>query len=567
MRRGTKLTLVYGALFFLYIYKGVKCDKLYKIGADSIPCSECKNAQECNACLFEENESPHAIHLKLNKSKENDHSNLKKHHDSLKLGNVKYYVNRGEGISGSLGNSFGNTLEDIDNINEEIKNRKEQDLRSKNFLDVTSYKEEKLSDYFVGIQTHANLNGNEEEEKTHGYEPEKADNKVEEKVEKKVEKNVEKKVEKNVEKKVEKNVEKNFIDLKGKNAIVEHTEENIFLVPLKHLRDSQFVGSLQVGVPPQEIHPIFDTGSTNLWVVTTNCEEKSCKKVNRYNPHKSKTFRRSFIGKNLHIVFGSGSISGSIGKETFVLGDHTVRNQTFGLVESESNDSLNGDNIFEYIDFEGIVGLGFPAMLSAGKISFFDNLLNQNKNLSPQFSFYISPYDNTSTFIVGGISKSFYEGSIYMLPVTKEYYWEVDLDAIYVGNKKICCDEKSYVIFDTGTSYNTIPSAQIKNFFQEVPSIPCTEGNYEEHLKSYPVIKYVFGDLVIELLPHEYMILNEDVCMPAYMQIDVPSEKNHAYLLGSIAFMRHYYTVFVRGVDNKPSMVGIAKARVAEEKL
>ncbi|GAB64457.1 aspartyl protease [Plasmodium cynomolgi strain B] len=360
-----------------------------------------------------------------------------------------------------------------------------------------------------------------------------------------------------------KGVEKNFIDLKDTNAVVEQTEENVFLIPLKHMRDSQFVGTLLVGVPPQEIHPIFDTGSTNLWVVTTDCEENSCKKVNRYNPYKSRTFRRSFIGKNLHIVFGSGSISGSIGKETFVLGDHTVRNQTFGLVESESNDSLNGDNIFDYIDFEGIVGLGFPEMLSAGKVSFFDNLLNQNKNLSPQFSFYISPDDNTSTFIVGGLSKSFYEGNIYMLPVVKEYYWEVELDGIYVGEKKICCEEKSYAIFDTGTSYNTMPSAQIKEFFDVVPSVPCTEENYQDVLKNYPVIKYVFGDLVIELMPEEYMILNEENCIPAYMQIDVPSEKNHAYLLGSIAFMRHYYTVFVRGMGGKPSMVGIAKAKPA----
>ncbi|KJP89378.1 hypothetical protein AK88_01044 [Plasmodium fragile] len=536
-------TLLCGGLFLLHFCREAACHKVYKVGPEPIPCSQCKDVRECSACLFEEQESPYAIHLKLNKKNPNDHTNLKKHHDSLKLGGVKYYVNRGEGISGSLGNPSGNTLDDIDRINEEIKSR-QGGGDTRNFIDVSSYAKEGLSDYFVGVQKHAyevgtTNNGGEHnavagggtgEEEAEGHPP---------------------------------TVEKNFIDLKNTNAVVEQTEENVFLVPLKHLRDSQFVGKLLVGVPPQEIHPIFDTGSTNLWVVTTDCEEQSCKKVNRYNPYKSKTFRRSFVGKNLHIIFGSGSISGSIGKETFVLGNHTVRNQTFGLVESEANDSLNGDNIFNYIDFEGIVGLGFPGMLSAGKVSFFDNLLQQNKNLSPQFSFYISPDDNTSTFIIGGLSKSFYEGSIYMLPVIKEYYWEVELDAIYVGEKKICCEEKSYAILDTGTSYNTMPSTQIKDFFNIVSSVACTEDNYKEVLKNYPVIKYVFGDLVIELMPEEYMILNEDNCIPAYMQIDVPSEKNHAYLLGSIAFMRHYYTVFVRGMDGKPSMVGVAKAKPA----
>ncbi|SBT30491.1 plasmepsin X, putative [Plasmodium ovale wallikeri] len=539
MKGSKSFPLLCFSLLFLYAYREGQCSKLYKTGSEPISCSECHDIYNCSACLFEEKESPHAIHLKLNKKDNVDHNKLKKHHDSLKLGNVKYYVKRGEGVSGSLGNTSGNTLDNIDKINEEIRSRTEKSVSGQDGKDA-------FTESFAGIQKHEY-----DREGGHKWEVEH-----------------EQKGENEEAENTNLSVKKNFIDLKntnstyGTSAKVEETEENVFLVPLRHLRDSQFVGKLLVGTPPQVIHPIFDTGSTNLWVVTTECEEDSCKKVNRYNPQMSKTFRRSFIGKNLHIVFGSGSISGSIGKETFILGDHVVRNQTFGLVESESNDSsTSGDNIFEYIDFEGIVGLGFPGMLSAGKVSFFDNLLSQNKNLLPQFSFYISPQDNTSTFIVGGISKSFYEGNIYMLPVIKEYYWEVQLDAIYIGDKKICCEEKSYAIFDSGTTYNTMPSSQIKSFFDMVNAVPCNDNNYKDVLKNYPVIKYVFGDLVIELLPEEYMIINEDTCMPAYMQIDVPSENNHAYLLGSVAFMRHYFTVFVKGTQNKPSMVGIAKAR------
>nr|8DSR_A Chain A, Plasmepsin X [Plasmodium falciparum 3D7]8DSR_B Chain B, Plasmepsin X [Plasmodium falciparum 3D7] len=452
----------------------------YKIGTKALPCSECHDVFDCTGCLFEEKESSHVIPLKLNKKNPNDHKKLQKHHESLKLGDVKYYVNRGEGISGSLGTSSGNTLDDMDLINEEINKKRTN----------------------------------------------------------------------------------------AQNATVEQTKENIFLVPLKHLRDSQFVGELLVGTPPQTVYPIFDTGSTNVWVVTTACEEESCKKVRRYDPNKSKTFRRSFIEKNLHIVFGSGSISGSVGTDTFMLGKHLVRNQTFGLVESESNNNKNGgDNIFDYISFEGIVGLGFPGMLSAGNIPFFDNLLKQNPNVDPQFSFYISPYDGKSTLIIGGISKSFYEGDIYMLPVLKESYWEVKLDELYIGKERICCDEESYVIFDTGTSYNTMPSSQMKTFLNLIHSTACTEQNYKDILKSYPIIKYVFGELIIELHPEEYMILNDDVCMPAYMQIDVPSERNHAYLLGSLSFMRNFFTVFVRGTESRPSMVGVARAKSKNENL
>lgn len=46
------------------------------------------------------------------------------------------------------------------------------------------------------------------------------------------------------------------------------------------------------------------------------------------------------------------------------------------------------------------------------------------------------------------------------------------------------------------------------------------------------------------------------MCKPAYMQIDVPSEFGHAYILGSVAFMRHFYTVYRRSDGKTPSLVG-----------
>ncbi|SCN62113.1 pepsinogen, putative [Plasmodium chabaudi chabaudi] len=540
--------IFYLVAFFFHNYNEVTCGKVYTTGDNFMPCSECKDINKCGGCLFEHNESlPSAIELKLTKKNDNSiHDNLKIHHDSLKLGNVKYYVNRGEGVSGSLGHASGNDIRNMAEIHNEIKNRtekKEKNKSSLSFIDRNNPEEGKGGNNFSKIQKHE-----QDEDKVN----------TQEKFEK-VKSQTDKDASSSSGSAIDDNANKPG---PSKGVTIEETSDNVFLVPLQHLRDSQFVGKLLVGTPPQEIHPIFDTGSTNLWVVTTECKEESCRKVHQYNPNKSKTFRRSFVNQNLHIVFGSGSISGTLGKDNFILGNHTIRNQIFGLVKSESSDNLNtSDNVFEYINFEGIVGLGFPGMLTAGNIPFFDNLLKQHENITPQFSFYISPNDESSTFIVGGINKSYYEGDIFMLPVIKEYYWEVKLDAIYIGDEKICCDEESYAIFDSGTSYNTIPSIQTDNFFKLIPSKPCNEENYNDILKDYPTIKYVFGKLVIELLPSEYMIVNDDLCAPAYMQIDVPSENNNAYLLGTIAFMRHYFTIFVRGQEGRPSMVGVAKAK------
>lgn len=546
-------------VIFSVVLKSIGCSKLNYVGNNPIPCSKCTTINECTACIYEENKAIHIIPLKMNRlGGMNDHSRLKKHHDNLNK-NVRYYVERGEGAFGSLGHKNGKTLDDdisTYQMNQEEKNEEEiiKDTDEDEDEDENE-NEEKL----IKGKVPARVNTNKKPSLMGSFID------ISNKVDKIVKHSkfdafvdIEKHNPKNIPK-----IERNFIDIQDKTASVVESKDNVFLVPLNHLRDSQFVGSIEIGTPPQKINPIFDTGSTNLWVVSVDCNEPSCTKVkNRFVPKNSSTFKRIELDKKLRIVFGTGAISGPLGQDTFMLGKHKVEEQAFGLVESESdNGVISDDNIFNFINFEGIVGLGFPQMLSAGPISFFDNLIKQNKNIPHQFSFYISDDDSYSAFLIGGISKEFYEGDIYMIPVSKEYYWEVNLDAVWVGDHKVCCEEKSFAIFDSGTSYNTLPSSKINEFMELVPPVSCDEENFKEQIKSYPTIKYVFGNLEVELSPEEYMVLNEDTCMPGYMQIDVPSEKNHAYLLGSVSFMRHYFTVFIRGSGDNPSMVGIAKAK------
>lgn len=58
------------------------------------------------------------------------------------------------------------------------------------------------------------------------------------------------------------------------------------------------------------------------------------------------------------------------------------------------------------------------------------------------------------------------------------------------------------------------------------------------------------------LTPSMYIITNKyGECEPAFMQIDVMPEFGHAYLLGSIPFMRYHYTVFRREWNDEPPMV------------
>eukprot|EP00923_Selenidium_pygospionis_P025173 GHVN01044350.1.p1 GENE.GHVN01044350.1~~GHVN01044350.1.p1 ORF type:complete len:685 (+),score=52.22 GHVN01044350.1:123-2177(+) len=406
-----------------------------------------------------------------------------------------------------------------------------------------------------------------------------------------------------------------LLETQSKGGAVEKTVQipkSEMALPIAQLRDSQYVGAIGVGTSPQFVHPIFDTGSTNVWVVSKSCETETCSKVTRFDSRASTSFYEGENPLRLDITFGTGKISGTIGRDVFQLGDIKVQNQSFGLVESEVANEGATSNIFELINFEGIVGLAFPELSSTGQVPFYDNLIQQNDIESTEIAFYLvntqavladshpntsslqqsvtvgsdgsaqTPSSQASTSVdflkpaavegrpisamfVGGVDPRFFHGPIQMLPVVREHYWEVKLDSMYIGDKKFCCDQESYIIFDSGTSFNTLPSGEIGKFFQMVPPRACDE-NDPNFLDAFPTLKYTMSGVQVTLTPEMYIVRSaENICKPAYMQIDVPSEFGHAFIFGSTSFMRHFYTVFRRGAKGQPSMIGIAPAKHTKE--
>jgi len=148
---------------------------------------------------------------------------------------------------------------------------------------------------------------------------------------------------------------------------------------------------LYVGNPPQKIRALFDTGSTNTWVLNKKTALGGNKeKEFSYDDEKSNS--RNKTEQKAIIQFGSGALAGHFFKDDIRLGscDGTksngqihIKQQKFGNVEKQKT-------IFTGSNFESIVGMAYPALAEKGVKPIFDEMMGQKLLKNNIFSFYLT---------------------------------------------------------------------------------------------------------------------------------------------------------------------------------
>ncbi|KAK7754364.1 aspartic proteinase precursor [Diatrype stigma] len=323
-------------------------------------------------------------------------------------------------------------------------------------------------------------------------------------------------------------------------------------VPITNFMNAQYFSEISIGSPAQDFKVILDTGSSNLWVPSSQCGSIACYLHSKYDSSASSTYKAN--GTEFEIRYGSGSLSGFVSQDDVTIGDITVTGQDFAEATSEPGLA------FAFGRFDGILGLGFDRLSVNGIVPPFYSMVNQKKIDDAVFAFYLSGENGgeDSEVVFGGSDSSHYTGKITEIPLRRKAYWEVDFDSIAFGDEKADL-ENTGVILDTGTSLIALPSDLAELLNKEIGAKKSYNGQYTVDCSvrdSLPDVTFTLSGYDFAITPYDYILEVQGSCISTFMGMDFPAPVGPLAILGD-AFLRKWYSIY----DLGKGTVGLAKAK------
>jgi hypothetical protein len=323
-------------------------------------------------------------------------------------------------------------------------------------------------------------------------------------------------------------------------------------IVIKDYQNSQYFGQMSVGTPAQNFDVIFDTGSANLWVPAkdcSNCGGSIVGRKSKYDRTKSSTY--VVDDAPFAIQYGSGPVAGNWSVDTANMGGFDIEAQRF----AEVKDASGLGAAYKLGKFDGILGLAFDAISIDKTPTPFKNLLDQGKIDEGKFAFYLGKDDGVDgELTIGGYDEEKFSGDLTWVPVSREGYWQLDLDDVSADGKSYASATQGIV--DSGTSLLTGPVDIVKELAESIGAKANFAGEYIVDCDAtLPDLTFKIGGKDYTLTGEEYLINSGGTCLFAILGMDIPRPAGPLWILGDV-FMRKFYTVF----DYEGSQLGFAEA-------
>lgn len=227
--------------------------------------------------------------------------------------------------------------------------------------------------------------------------------------------------------------------------------------------DVAYITDISVGTPGQTLPMDFDTGSSDLWVFSTETSSSSVNGQKTYDPSSSSTSKK-LSGSSWSISYGDGSTSaGNVYQDTVTIGNITVTGQA---VESatEVSSSFTSDS-----ESSGLVGLAMSSLNTVtptAQKTFFDNAKSQLA--SAVFSADLK-HDTAGTYTFGAIDSSKFTGTmfyanLYNSTASLSGYWTFQSTGYQIGDGTATSTSSSAAAGTSSTSTKHHNAAESASF-------------------------------------------------------------------------------------------------------
>ncbi|KAJ5558904.1 Peptidase aspartic catalytic [Penicillium sp. DV-2018c] len=270
--------------------------------------------------------------------------------------------------------------------------------------------------------------------------------------------------------------------------------------------DVEFVSPVNIG--GQTLDMNFDSGSADMWVLSSRLPKSLRSNREVYDPLKSATFE-DLKESTFKIAYGDSSYaSGGVGKDDVSIGGIKVTGQTFGLPMDISQTFVDDTKS------NGLLGLGFSSINTIkpkAQKTFFDNVAPSLDE--PVFTVRLLS-NGVGEYEFGKIDKSKYSGALVNVPVdSSNGFWEFNSAQFAVGGGAFYpVTQTPSAIADTGTSLMMVSPEVAEAYYRQVDGaifannangyiFPCTS--------SLPTLSVAIGSDYSATIPGNLMNWSE----------------------------------------------------------
>lgn len=174
--------------------------------------------------------------------------------------------------------------------------------------------------------------------------------------------------------------------------------------PLLNAANVYYYGKISVGTPAQTFTVDFDTGSSDFWLISSECNTSSCNKHKKFTSGQSSSLVME--NREFSITYGDGSYAkGSTAFDNLEINGLKIANQGLALVTDQDG--------FEDDVMDGMLGLGYSRIANTGFPTPIDNAFTQNQINQKVFAFWLNRNkrsENGGELIIGGVDTDRFKG-------------------------------------------------------------------------------------------------------------------------------------------------------------